>query len=135
MLRAGAEHAPRQDLAALGRERPQQLDVLVVDVVDLVRAELADLAAPEEVALALLLAAAPRGAGAAGAARAASRLATETTARSAGPEGWSATHLSNPPRPAGRPEPGPCAAGAWPPRPFARPCWPPPCAAPRPRAP
>src|SRR5690349_7329440 len=36
-----------QDLGAFGDERHQQLDVLVVDVVDLVRAELADLTAPE----------------------------------------------------------------------------------------
>src|SRR3954471_22815863 len=48
MHRAGAGDAPRQDLAALGHERPDQLDVLVVDVVDLVRAELADFAAPEQ---------------------------------------------------------------------------------------
>src|SRR5262245_13153754 len=46
--RAGARDAARQDLAALGDERPQELDVLVVDVVDLVRAELADLAAAEQ---------------------------------------------------------------------------------------
>src|SRR5262249_27221415 len=46
--RAGARDAPRQDLAALGDERPDQLHVLVVDVVDLVRAELADLAAAEQ---------------------------------------------------------------------------------------
>src|SRR5262245_20455269 len=57
VLRAGAEHAARQYLAALGHEGGDQLDVLVVDVIDLVRAELADLAPPEEVALALLLAA------------------------------------------------------------------------------
>ena len=43
-----------------GTNGREQLDVLVVDVVDLVRAELADLAAPEEVALALLLARRPR---------------------------------------------------------------------------
>src|SRR5215213_11166445 len=48
MLRAGAGNPPRQHLAALGNEAAQQLDVLVVDVVDLVRAELADLAAAEQ---------------------------------------------------------------------------------------
>src|SRR5471032_2690326 len=47
VLRAGSGNAPRQDLAALGHERPDELHVLVVDVVDLVRAELADLAATE----------------------------------------------------------------------------------------
>src|ERR1043165_8825788 len=45
--RAGARDAARQNLAALRHERAQELHVLVVDVVDLVRAELADLAAPE----------------------------------------------------------------------------------------
>src|SRR5207247_5613606 len=46
--RAGAGDAARQDLAALRHEWADQLDVLVIDVVDLVRAELADLAAPEQ---------------------------------------------------------------------------------------
>src|SRR5688572_16578258 len=45
--RAGSGDAARQDLAALRNERTDQLHVLVVDVVDLVRAELADLAATE----------------------------------------------------------------------------------------
>ena len=58
VLGAGAEHPARQDLAPLGDEPREQLHVLVVDVVDLVRAELADLAAPEEIALALVLVAA-----------------------------------------------------------------------------
>src|SRR5437899_12841071 len=54
--RARARDAPRENLAALGHERPDQLDVLVVDVVDLVRAELADLAPAEQrAALALFL--------------------------------------------------------------------------------
>src|SRR5947209_17560787 len=54
--RAGARDAPRQDLAALGHERSDQLHVLVVDVVDLVRAELADLATAEQrAALSLFL--------------------------------------------------------------------------------
>src|SRR5690242_16512012 len=48
MHRAGAGDAPREDLAALGHERADQLHVLVIDVVDLVRAELADLAAAEQ---------------------------------------------------------------------------------------
>src|SRR5437773_1071406 len=45
--RTRARDAPRQNLGALGNERHQQLHVLVVDVVDLVRAELADLSTPE----------------------------------------------------------------------------------------
>src|SRR6185436_16990612 len=45
--RAGARNAARQDLRALRHEGEQQLRVLVVDVVDLVRAELAHLAAAE----------------------------------------------------------------------------------------
>src|SRR5207244_8069158 len=54
--RAGARDAPRQDLAALGHERPDQLHVLVLDVVDLVRAEFADLAPAEQrAALSLFL--------------------------------------------------------------------------------
>src|SRR4051812_5061526 len=56
VLGAGAGNASRQDLAALGHERPDQLHVLVVDVVDLVRAELADLATAEQrAALSLFL--------------------------------------------------------------------------------
>src|SRR5262249_47465669 len=46
VLGAGSEHAPGEDLAAVGHEADQRLDVLVVDVVDLLLAELADLAAP-----------------------------------------------------------------------------------------
>src|SRR5262249_23040513 len=46
--RAGARDAPRQDLAALGDEALQQLDVLPVDVLELLRAELADLAPADE---------------------------------------------------------------------------------------
>src|SRR5437763_12315290 len=46
--RARARDPPRQDLAALGDERADQLHVLVVDVVDLVRAELAHLPAAEQ---------------------------------------------------------------------------------------
>src|SRR6185503_17605893 len=53
MLRARAGNPPRQHFAALGNEAAQQLDVLVVDVVDLVRAELADLATTKEPAAAL----------------------------------------------------------------------------------
>src|SRR4249920_863109 len=54
--RACPGNPPRQNLAALRHERRQQLDVLVVDVVDLVRAELADLPAAEHrAALALFL--------------------------------------------------------------------------------
>src|SRR4030088_913182 len=54
--RARAGNPARQDLPPLGHERRQQLDVLVVDVVDLVRAELAPLPAAEHrAALALFL--------------------------------------------------------------------------------
>src|SRR5207237_98483 len=53
---AGTGDAPRQNLAALGHEGTEQLDVLIVDVVDLVRAELADFAPAEQrAALALFL--------------------------------------------------------------------------------
>src|SRR4051812_11673603 len=56
MHRARARDAPRQDLPALRHERAQQLHVLVIDVVDLVCAELANLAAAEHrPALSLLL--------------------------------------------------------------------------------
>src|SRR5215218_1309739 len=48
VLGAGAGDPPRLDLAALGNERRQQPHVLVVDVVDLLRAELADAAPAEE---------------------------------------------------------------------------------------
>src|SRR4030095_14811737 len=50
MHRAGARDAPRQNLAALGDERANQLDVLVIDVVDLVRADIAALPPPEQCA-------------------------------------------------------------------------------------
>src|SRR4029453_3468975 len=55
VLGAGAEHPARQDLSPLGYEARQELDVLVVHVLDLGRAELADLPAPEEVPLGLVL--------------------------------------------------------------------------------
>src|SRR5579864_9839641 len=45
---AGTRDPPRQDLGAFGDELLQELDVLEVHVVDLVRAELADLAAAVE---------------------------------------------------------------------------------------
>src|SRR4029079_11913900 len=45
--RAGAGDSAGQNLAALRHERADKLEVLVVDVVDLVRAELADLAPTE----------------------------------------------------------------------------------------
>src|SRR5205085_7005094 len=71
--RAGPGDPPRQNLAALWHERPDQLHVLVVDVVDLVRAELADLPAAEErTALTLFLVARLLVAGAAAAATRAS---------------------------------------------------------------
>src|SRR4051812_30655621 len=74
VLGAGAGNAPRQDLAALRHERPDQLHVLVVDVVDLVRAELADLAPAEQrAALSLFLVARLLVAGAAAPAAAAAR--------------------------------------------------------------
>src|SRR5712691_10328924 len=45
---AGARNPARQNLAPLRHEGPQQLHVLVVDVVDFVGAELTDLSAPEQ---------------------------------------------------------------------------------------
>src|SRR5882757_6966941 len=48
MLGTGTGDPARQNLAALGHKGPQQLDVLVVDVVDLVRAELADFPPAEQ---------------------------------------------------------------------------------------
>src|SRR5689334_9720735 len=78
MHRARPRDAPRQNLAALRHERPDQLHVLVVDVVDLVRAELADLAAAEQrAALTLRLVAALLVAAAAAAARAARSSVSE----------------------------------------------------------
>src|SRR4029079_11101228 len=56
MLRARPGNPARQDLAPLRHEAAEQLHVLVVDVVDLVRAELADLAAAEQAAALALLA-------------------------------------------------------------------------------
>src|SRR5262249_12284897 len=46
--RARARDPPRLDLPALGQERRQQPDVLVIDVVDLLRAELAHAATAEK---------------------------------------------------------------------------------------
>ena len=68
MLRARPGNPSRQHFASLRHEPAQQLDVLVVDVVDLVRAELADLSASEQAApltaslavLALVVASRPR---------------------------------------------------------------------------
>src|SRR5262245_17011759 len=64
MERTRSRNAPRQNLGPLGDERHQELHVLVVDVVDLVRAELADFATTEHrpalTILALLLPAARR---------------------------------------------------------------------------
>src|SRR5688572_18683135 len=48
VFRAGSGNTPRLDLAALGDEGRQHLDVLVRDVIDLLDAELADAPAPEE---------------------------------------------------------------------------------------
>ncbi len=45
---AGARDPPRKDLPALGDEALEELDVLPVDVLELLRAELADLAAANE---------------------------------------------------------------------------------------
>src|SRR5262249_20897970 len=45
---AGPGNAARQNLSALRHERANELHVLVVDIVNLVCAELADLAAPEQ---------------------------------------------------------------------------------------
>src|SRR4029453_715516 len=52
MERARPRDPARKDLPALGDERLQQLDVLPVDVLELLRAELADLAATDEELLA-----------------------------------------------------------------------------------
>src|ERR1700674_5531952 len=52
MERAGPGDAPRQDLAALRDEALQHLDVLPIDVLDLLRAELADLPPAHEELLA-----------------------------------------------------------------------------------
>src|SRR5580765_3359554 len=46
--RAGPGDAPREDLAPLGNEGLEQLDVFPVHVLELLRAELADLPAPDE---------------------------------------------------------------------------------------
>jgi len=51
VTRAAAGDAARNDLPALGDETTQTPDVLVVDEVDLVRAELADLPPAEPTAL------------------------------------------------------------------------------------
>src|SRR5262245_26476800 len=48
--RTRARDPARLDLPALGQERRQQPDVLVVDVIDLLSAELAHAPAPEETA-------------------------------------------------------------------------------------
>src|SRR5215471_13566433 len=52
VLRARARNPARLDLAALGNEGRQQPDILVIDVINLVRAELADAAPTEEPAAA-----------------------------------------------------------------------------------
>src|SRR5262252_648458 len=53
MGRTHAGEAPRDDLAALGHELLQQTDFFVVDVIDLLDAELANLLAPEKLAATL----------------------------------------------------------------------------------
>src|SRR6186713_2036221 len=73
---ARPRNAPRQDLGALRHEGEQQLRVLVVDVVDLVRAELADLAPAEHRAALAVLALRARAART----RAAALLGAETLA-------------------------------------------------------
>src|SRR5260370_9579998 len=50
MRRAHAGQTPGHDLAAFGHELPEQTVILIVDVGDLFRAELADLLAPEKFA-------------------------------------------------------------------------------------
>src|SRR5215468_2730799 len=52
MERAGPGDPPREDLAPFGDEALEELDVLPVDVLELLRAELADLAPPDEKLLA-----------------------------------------------------------------------------------
>src|SRR5262245_40286827 len=56
---AGPRNAARKDLAALGYERLEELDVLPVHVLELLGAEAADLAAPDEEFLARGLSVAP----------------------------------------------------------------------------
>src|ERR1700687_3095730 len=65
MGRTSPRQAARNDLAALGHKAGEQTHVLVIDAVDLLGAELADLLAPEELAAAIATATA--GASAAGA--------------------------------------------------------------------
>src|SRR5438874_2223164 len=48
--RANAAQAPRDDLAPLGDELPEQADVFVIDGVNLLHAKLADLLAAEKFA-------------------------------------------------------------------------------------
>jgi hypothetical protein len=55
MRRARARDAARQNFAALRHERAEQFHVLVVDVVDLVRAEFADLPPPKQRAFLVVL--------------------------------------------------------------------------------
>src|SRR5258706_10097186 len=78
MQRTGSGDAARKDLPALRDELLQRLDVFVVDVLELLDAELADaLAAKEELLLAAL-----RSAGSAGAAAATGIAATAAATRS-----------------------------------------------------
>jgi hypothetical protein len=51
MARTAAGDPARNDLAALGHEAPEAADVLVIDQIDLVSAELADLAPTEPTSL------------------------------------------------------------------------------------
>src|SRR2546426_12065598 len=58
VLRAGARDPPREDLGTLRRERLEQADVLIIDELDLLVAELAELFLSEkEFLLVLFLAA------------------------------------------------------------------------------
>src|SRR5687768_7503641 len=106
MLGAGPEHPAGKDLAPLGDEPGQELHVLVVDVVDLVRAELADLATPEEVTLPLVLVARPAlaaarpapPAGATGAPSAAARTSAAATEAHRGTSSESGTEGMEPGR-------------------------------------
>ena len=92
---AGAEFAPRLDLASLGDVATQARSVLVVDLPDLVDAESADLAPPAEAATA----APARPTSTARAARATPATGTAPTARTVAPAGTLALCTASETRP------------------------------------
>ena len=92
---AGAEFAPRLNLASLGDVATQARSVLVVDLPDLVDAESADLAPPAEAATA----APARSTSTAWAARATPATGTAPTARTVAPAGTLALCTASEARP------------------------------------